>query len=543
MSYLQGQCPGKWKLIDTELDQEIFVGWIDWHWAMVGFIFLLSSTAGLARVAVIPERVEPGSEITVIYDFPWAADELCIHYGFNGWNLELTGLGVRFDQSTGNFSYFIDRPMVWRWDWHRYQTTIRVPVAARSLHMAFQHGGCETGHWDNNQGQDYNWPISFPFAGPVLQVWEQDDPETSIHISFINPYPAEGWLEYWSDHNNEHRILRTDSDQLHVFSLQNLTPGTEYSYRVGLGTIYESNVYRFRTLDFRTGRFAFVLFGDAQDNGENRRFFDTIAAISDIRSDFDLVVGVGDYPWSNTAGDWWTFFDRGKNLFATKPFISVPGNHERRPFGSFLQLAVTPSIDVDTGKNVDVGNTRFLLLDTNLVQHADRWRRQLEWLDDQLEGTEKQWIFVLGHHPILNLGATHFNEQRQYFSVAQLISGRADWYFSGHEHFYQRTEPLHIVDGEFQIGLANSGVTRYLVVPPSGAQPHRTLSRSPTAENMRKYFAVPNQNSAANAIDSRIGFVKVVVQKDQLSVDSYGQMADSNGFNLMDQIQYRKPSL
>ena len=89
----------------------------------------------------------------------------------------------------------------------------------------------------------------------------------------------------------------------------------------------------------------------------------------------------------------------------------------------------------------DAGDAHFLCLDSNLYidPTADALQR---WIDADLAATDARWKFAVFHHPPFNVGREHWHEQHMR-ALAPLFERRGvNIVLSGHEHNYQRTQPL-----------------------------------------------------------------------------------------------------
>jgi tartrate-resistant acid phosphatase type 5 len=101
-------------------------------------------------------------------------------------------------------------------------------------------------------------------------------------------------------------------------------------------------------------------------------------------------------------------------------------------------------------------NVEFFALDTQGVMLGISHKRQTEWLRDALAGSDAQWKIVLGHHPYVSNGE-HGNAgnyegcskdcpdevsgRQVKLLVEASVCGRADVYFSGHDHNLQWLKP------------------------------------------------------------------------------------------------------
>jgi len=82
---------------------------------------------------------------------------------------------------------------------------------------------------------------------------------------------------------------------------------------------------------------------------------------------------------------------------------------------------------------------QFFALDTN--PNAN-WDDQLEWLDEQLNQSRAPWKIVFGHHNIYSSGVYGVNERLVSQLTPLLEHYDVQLYINGHEHHYERTQPI-----------------------------------------------------------------------------------------------------
>lgn len=95
----------------------------------------------------------------------------------------------------------------------------------------------------------------------------------------------------------------------------------------------------------------------------------------------------------------------------------------------------------------DYGDAHFLCLDSN--DYVDPTNADLQaWIEQDLNGTDALWKFVVYHHPAFNVGENHYMEQHMRALCPIFEKHGVDVVFSGHEHTYQRTMPLRFAPGD-----------------------------------------------------------------------------------------------
>jgi hypothetical protein len=152
------------------------------------------------------------------------------------------------------------------------------------------------------------------------------------------------------------------------------------------------------------------------------------------------------------------FFPYYGDMMRRVPFFPTLGNHDcetqnAAPYLTTHALPIdgVPLLHRGRYYSFDWGNVHFVSLDTNatLTDPASR-QTMLEWLDQDLEKTNRFWKIVFFHHPPYAKGFYHNNIEavlgREYI-VPVLDRHKVQLVLTGHEHNYQRTHPIR--DGKF----------------------------------------------------------------------------------------------
>jgi 3',5'-cyclic AMP phosphodiesterase CpdA len=113
------------------------------------------------------------------------------------------------------------------------------------------------------------------------------------------------------------------------------------------------------------------------------------------------------------------------------------------------------------------GNTQFFALETNALNNPESPSRaaQLKWLDKELGKSKAKTKIVFGHHPLYSVGRYGSNATLIRDVEPLLIKHKVALYVDGHDHNYQRSNPI-------------KGVT-YLVAGGGGAGLYPILSSEP----------------------------------------------------------------
>lgn len=522
-----------------------------------------------AHVNLFPEVIVPGKNVRIEYNNPQILGHpVFIHYGFNGWNLDTNGPGAATHIDQNNLNYYAHTSMQWSEQSHRYFANIPVPLNARALHMSFCWDSCKSGQWDNNKKNDYAWPVVFPYIGPVLTWNEKTHPSSAIVISFESGVSAPAWLEYEvsgggpSASSQTTRIFSPRGVK-HRFELKGLLPDTFYNYRVGAGENLKSEIYKFKTAKKFSSlkQLSFLVFGDVQDNGENGVFARLADEMARQNKDIDFILSTGDLPWNDKPGDWWTFFDKGRLLFANHVVMPAQGNHDtptvqsNRDHTSFVRYFDLPDINLDrVYYQFSFGPARFYALNSERPDELAEGGVQYRWLNTQLNKREFQmqqtrdelWSFAYWHIPPFNVGARHGTQQKISKAIVSLLDGIIDWQFGGHEHLYQRTKPLKMFSPQREPVIMtnygngqNEGVG-YLVVPSSGVPASSEILSFTNYPEYRERLAFPLLDYSANSVPAMIGYTRIDINDTLINLRVFQLNEEGKAATVMDQLQYQK---
>jgi len=294
--------------------------------------------------------------------------------------------------------------------------------------------------------------------------------EESAVLFFELSQPASGVLYYRPAADasaGASQIPLTPGQTRQQFTLQGLSPATEYLVQVGLE--YPDRTYRqpaflgaawgalrFRTasneIPLRVGVISDASFGDPGTDALVARM---------AEDDLDFVIHAGDVvdqiEQNTDAFEAYAlkFYKTFAPLLRRMPVYTVIGNHDydaeaRWQDSYFYYYAFPPAIDpgsYQTGKPNDIQyyafsyqNIQFLMLDTQVFFGVPGWKEQDAWMLERLADPNYRFTIPVLHVPPYFSGAVHPDDSlpvRQFWKPV-FVNANVPLTLSGHSHHYER---------------------------------------------------------------------------------------------------------
>ena len=254
------------------------------------------------------------------------------------------------------------------------------------------------------------------------------------------------------------RILKSDYYRYHV-ELSGLTQGTEYRYTIGENAFsgsfrvpHESDVTRFLYLGD-------VQFQESME--EYEEWGQMVRRAYREHPELDFAVIGGDLVNSPGELSQWEAFLEACDVFAKLPVVTVAGNHEGVHSNYTYQKLFALPDDAEEDQSgeefysLDFGNVRMLMMDSSFLTEErrqsmgkDAWAKEEQrveaWIRSRTGSCEKPWLAAVIHHPVYGMhDEDTVSPQIRRLWAPLLETGGVRIVFSGHQHLYQRTRPIH----------------------------------------------------------------------------------------------------
>ncbi len=264
-------------------------------------------------------------------------------------------------------------------------------------------------------------------------------------------------------------LYQDQQTRVHEAHVCGLTADTTYYYKVG-GPGHWSAVYNVATAPTAgTAKpFTFVVTGDSRNEpsvwAAIQQKVQAEAPDFQIFSGDAVNIGANQTEWDDLFAASTTDFKTADYL-PTVPFMPVNGNHDNLTVNYIAQFALPQDVSDGEGAqgeewySFDYANAHFVMLNDTAASGATV-AKQADWMKADLGAVDRgktPWIFVVHHKPTYS-SANH-GSQLDLRAAWQPVFDqfKVDIVFNGHDHDYERTQPIRGFQGDGTSGQVASG--------------------------------------------------------------------------------------
>jgi predicted phosphodiesterase len=182
---------------------------------------------------------------------------------------------------------------------------------------------------------------------------------------------------------------------------------------------------------------------------------------------FDLVLVVGDLAYeSGTLSDHErNFFEVYRELLISKPFFVISGNHDYASDGAVFREVFGLFENGGSGGrerwySFDWGPLHLTAIDTEALGDD-----QATWVANDLQSTDQLHKIAFMHKPAFSSGTHGSSGEIQRLFVANFVANDVELVLAGHDHDYERTEPIdgvtYVVTGAAGRGTRPVGASSF----------------------------------------------------------------------------------
>jgi 3',5'-cyclic AMP phosphodiesterase CpdA len=227
-----------------------------------------------------------------------------------------------------------------------------------------------------------------------------------------------------------------------VANLAGLQPETTYCYRVLAPDreTWATGAFTTAPVPGSDATINFAVLGDLGKRSSDQ--YAVLAQLEEVRSDFVLLAGDIAYDNGSKQELEANVFGVYGDMMRELPFFAASGNHDyqtddaapfREAFGLFENGG---SEGRERWYSFDWGRVHVTVLDTEKIGPA-----QIDWLDRDLASAEDRVRVVLLHKPPFSSGE-HGSDPDSERLVPLFTKHGVDLVLAGHDHDYERTEPI-----------------------------------------------------------------------------------------------------
>jgi len=281
---------------------------------------------------------------------------------------------------------------------------------------------------------------------PEAAPYVQDLSGTAATIMWRTDDETEGLVEY-GEHPEASQTVRSDTGYVHAVRLTDLEPDTTYAYRVQSEGTW-TGMRTFQTPPGPNGAVTAVVVGDTGTGSSAQWQLSEVM----LQVDPDLVLHTGDvvYPRGGACHYEDRFYEPYEEMLASVPIYPVLGNHDvltdnGDPFLTAFSLP-TENSGTERYYSFDFGPLHVTALNAELYYEDDSISpaRQLAWLREDLQSTDRPWKIVVIHRPPFNSSPYHGADPNVLVDMVDIFEEEGvDVVFAGHEHAYERLRPIN----------------------------------------------------------------------------------------------------
>jgi hypothetical protein len=259
----------------------------------------------------------------------------------------------------------------------------------------------------------------------------------------------------------QERDFKTDLGATKIFfsTLFDLSPNTQYSYRVGDGGHW-SETHSFRTADPEAKSFKFLVFGDSQSPVTGADPYGmwrtTLHNAFRANPDAAFMVNVGDLvDYGQSEAHWNAWFAASKGVVDTIPAMVVPGNHESygmgqvgKPLFFVKQFSLPPNGPAsleNQAYSYNYGSLHLVVLDSQAVEqrrYGEILSIQQSWLESDLSTSRESWKIAFFHRAPYGVKSDRDESEVRNAFCPILERHHVDLVFNAHDHGIKRTLPI-----------------------------------------------------------------------------------------------------
>ena len=325
-------------------------------------------------------------------------------------------------------------------------------------------------------------------------TWQSDDTAHTITITWKTVMENAGDVvrygvnsgDYGLSVSGSHHTYSGAGGYIHDVELTGLSPDTTYYFICGGDNGGWSDERSFRTAPETSTNIRFVAGGDTRSGASDWPLGrDSISrTMAKFNPSFVLFDGDFAYNW-NLQTEWDNWFAAAQEYWVdnnglTVPIIPCIGNHEvyypqpsdydpatqaTNYYGQFSLPGNERWYSLDWGPDLHI-----IVLDSEIRSMSSAWNEQLSWLEGDLAAHAScRWKIAMYHEPSFTKSRHYSNSLTREDWVPLFDLYHVDLVISGHNHCYERTDPINYTESKENVMSSPAEGTIYVTAGAGGA--------------------------------------------------------------------------
>jgi DNA/RNA endonuclease YhcR with UshA esterase domain len=284
-------------------------------------------------------------------------------------------------------------------------------------------------------------------------AWRTSPSVTATFVQFVQ---TSEFTDFTADHVNQlegtNQLVADKAGEFksHDVTLEELKPGTSYTYRVGDGSEQGwSEPYTFMTEPGGEEPFTFLFTTDSQayDAAGNEFYGRLVKQAREAYPEARFMLHGGDIVDDAAKMEQWEhFFNSVEGQFSNMPIHAVLGNHDVYGDGEYLFQSFFenpengPNGEQEWVYSFDYGDVHFAMLNSEFG--SDSMKAQVEWLRKDMKASKKTWKIVMFHRAPYESNPTRGTDATRAIFAPVIEELEIDLALVGHDHSYARTHSM-----------------------------------------------------------------------------------------------------
>lgn len=314
---------------------------------------------------------------------------------------------------------------------------------------------CATPAEDSSVEMNIGWHTDVDKTNSYILYTTKDDTEWKNAIKIMGTYEYSDVFDgVYSKSPAGANIYEEAKFLNYNITLTNLTPDTEYMYKVGQDVL--SDVHYFKTAGSNEFSFAWISDFHAYTPipGRKNSAMNMLKTLYEYNNGYDFVFSTGDeIAWGGSYSFWKDLFK--EEYHSNVMWASTIGNHDymdrtyEKSSNDYFRTAYNlPKNGYEGEEGVCYyfvySNVLFITMNNETQTTAEEVKKAQDWFEEVVKNNPTQYIIVSQHYQWFSGITGSFNNSTGYGRWKELFDKyNVDLAISGNNHIYVRSKPLY----------------------------------------------------------------------------------------------------